>query len=92
MCLQIFMRIAFFYFESKESEKKKGKKKLSKKEEAKHADFYDEIIVFYMDIKFLSMTEDNSFVPATFMEHCINILLNINPSFTFFSFVTKMIN
>ncbi len=84
------MRMAFFYFERKESEKKS--KKITKKAEAKHADLYDEIIAFFMDIKFLSMTEDDSFIPAAFMEHCIKIFLDINPTSTFFTFINKMIN
>ncbi len=45
-----------------------------------------------MDVKFLTMTEDDSFVPADFMAHSIRILLGLNPNSKFFTFVNKMID
>lgn len=90
MCFQIFMRLSYFYFESKllkyQNEKAKKDADLKKK------DYFDEIYAFFNHVKFLTMTEEESFSITSFTEHCINILLNFNPNSKFFSFVHQIMN
>ena len=64
MCFQLFLRLAYLYYESKDNRSKNKKKIPSKKNENQEVDFYDEIIAFFQDIKFLSMTEEDSFNTA----------------------------
>jgi hypothetical protein len=84
------MRLAYFYFESKML--KYQNEKAKKEADEKNKDYFDETFVFFNHVKFLTMTEDDSFIVAGFMEYCINILLKFNPNTKFFSFVDKIMN
>jgi hypothetical protein len=59
MCFQMFMRLAYFYFDSKRPKclnKKTKKEDEAKITELQDNDYFDQINAILMDIKFLAMT------------------------------------
>jgi hypothetical protein len=82
--LLIFLRLVYVYFQCKENTKSLGVDK-------KIDENIEDIKCLYMDLKFKTMTEDDTFDMTDFMDYAIFRLLDLKPSKRFIRFIRALL-